>query len=77
MSYLSAAALENDGIAPTPRLLQTSGVESTKNVVDLTDADDDAVEDLSSVVVHKVEGVPANENDQPKDEEDQTEELNK
>ena len=66
MSYLPAAAQENYGLAPTPRLSQTTRVEPTNNVVDVIDVDDDGVEDLSSEVVHKVEAVPANENDQPK-----------
>ena len=70
MSYLAEAAQENDCLAPTPRVLQTTGVEPTHNVVDLTDADDDDVEDLLSEVLHKVEAVPANDNDQPKYEED-------
>ena len=52
-------------------------MEPTHNVVDLTDADENDIEDLSSEVVPKVEAVPANENDQPKDEEDQSKELNK
>ena len=68
MSYLPAAAQENSGLAPTPRLSQTTRVEPTNNVVDVTDADDDGVEDLSSEVVHKVKAVPSNNNDQPKDE---------
>ena len=45
--------------------------------MELTDADEDDVEDLSSEVVHKLEYIPANEKYQPKDEEDQAEELNK
>ena len=43
MSYIVAPARENSGLAPTPRVLQTTGVEPTHNVVDLTDADDDDV----------------------------------
>ena len=77
MSYLAAAAWENAGLATTPQVYQTIGVETTQNVVDLIDADDDDVEDLRSEVVHKVEAVLANENDHPKDEEDQAEEPNK
>ena len=77
MSYLAAAARENAGLAPTPQLLQTTGLEPTHDVVDLADAYEDDVEDLSSEVVHKVEAVPENENDNPKDDEDQSEELNK
>ena len=56
---------------------QTTGVEPTHNAVYLIDADDNDVEYLSSEVVHKVEDVTANDNDQPKDEEDQAAELNK
>ena len=60
MSYIAAADRENAGLAQTPRVLQTTGVEPTQNIVDLIDADDDDDEDLISEVVHKVEDVPAN-----------------
>ena len=109
MSYLAVSAWANAGIAPNPQVSQTTDMESTHNIVDLTEqppaplcgaggasacaggmegagavrrgrhapcplaeqgavteADDYDVEDLSSEVVHKVEAVPANENDQPK-----------
>ena len=69
MLYLDAAARENDGLAPTPGVSHSTGVEPTHNVVELTDVDDDDDEDLSSEVVNKVENVPENENDQPEDEE--------
>ena len=77
MSYMDAAAQANAGLVPTPRVSQTIGVEPTHNVVDLTDADDDDDEDVSSEVVHKVEYVLENDNNQPEDEEDQAEEPNK
>ena len=60
MSYITAAAQENSGLALTPQVSQTIGVEPIYNVVDLTDADDNDVEDLSSEVVHKLEFVPEN-----------------
>ena len=41
MLYMAAAARANAGIAPTPRVLHTTGVEPTHNCVDLTDADYD------------------------------------
>ena len=71
MSYMSAAARADAVLASTPQVSHTTGVEHKHNVVDLTDADDDDYEDLSSEVVHKVENVPENENNKPKDEEDQ------
>ena len=77
MSYLSAASRENSGLAQTSQVLHTTGVEPTYNVVDLIDADDDDVEDLTSEVVHKVGSIPANDNNQPKDKRDQAEELKK
>ena len=77
MLYLAASNRSKAGLAPTSQLLQTTGLEPTHNVVNLTDAYEDGIEDLSSEVVHKMEAVPENQNDQPKDEEDQTEELNK
>ena len=45
--------------------------------MDLVDADDDDDEYLSSEVVHKVENVPENENDQPEDKKEQAEEHNR
>ena len=77
MLYMSVDAQANSGLAPTPRVLYTTGVELTHNIVELIDADDDNDEDLISEVVHKVEYLPENENNQPKDEEDQAEEPNK
>ena len=77
MLYLAASNRSKAGLAPTSQLLQTTGLEPTHNVVNLTDAYEDGIKDLSSEVVHKMEAVPENQNDQPKDEEDQTEELNK
>ena len=41
MPYLAASAWSNAGLAPTPRVWQTTVVEPTHNVVDLTDSDDD------------------------------------
>ena len=73
MSYMAAADQANAGLAPTPRVSQTTGVEPIHKFVDLTDADDDDYEDLSSEVVHKLEDVPENQNNQPEDEEDQAE----
>ena len=58
MSYLAAAAWENYGLASTPRLLHTTGVEPTHNIVEFIDSNDDDVEYLSSEVVHEVEAVP-------------------
>ena len=77
MSYLAAAAWTNAGLAPTTLVSQTTGVEPTHNIVYLTDADDDDVEDLSNEMVHKVEAVHANDKYQPKYEEEQAEEINK
>ena len=79
MSYLAASARANAGLALTPGVLHTTGVELTHNVVDLIDTDDYDDEDLRSEVVHKVENVPENENenDQPEDEEEQAEEHNR
>ena len=51
-------------------------METTHNVVELTDSDDDDDEYLSSEAVHKVENVTNNKNDQPEAEEYQAEELN-
>ena len=45
--------------------------------MDIVDADDNNDEYLSSKVVHKVEYLPENENNQPEDEEYQSEEPNK
>ena len=47
MSYIAEADRENAGLAKTPRVLQTTGVEPTHNVLDLTDADDDDYKDLN------------------------------
>ena len=58
MSYMTAAAWANAGLALNPRVSQTTCVEPTHNVVELIDADDDDDEDLSSELVHKVEDVP-------------------
>ena len=77
MSYLAAAAWANTGLAPTPQVSHTTGLEPIDKIVDLTDADENDVQDLSSEVVYKVESVPANEKDQPKDKEYQAEELKK
>ena len=74
---MAAASRANSDLTLTPRVLQTTGVEPTHNVVDLTDVNDDDDEDLSSEVVHKVEDVPESENNHPKDEEYQAEEPNK
>ena len=41
MPYLAAAAQANTGLAPTIGVSQLTGVGSTNNVVDLTDATDD------------------------------------
>ena len=60
MSYLAAADRANSGLALTPGVSQTTGVELTHNVLDLTDVDDDYDEDLISEVIHKVENVPEN-----------------
>ena len=77
MPYLAAAYCANSGLAPTPGVFQTTGVEPNNNVVDLTDADDNDDEDLSSEVVHKVENVPGSKNDQPEDYKEQAEEHNR
>ena len=58
MSYLSAADRANSGLASTPGLSQTTGVEPTHNVLDLIDVYDDYDEDLISEVIHKVANVP-------------------
>ena len=76
MSYMAAAAWANACLALNPRVLQITGVEPTHNVVDLTDTDEDDDKDLSSEVVHKVDDLHENENNEPKDEEDQSEEPN-
>ena len=77
MPYMAASARANASLAPNPRLLHTTGVEHTHNVVDLIYADDYDDEDLSSEVLHKVEYVPENENNHTEYEEDQAEEPNK
>ena len=71
MSYVSADDRANYGLTPAPEVLQTTWVESTNKIVDLTDTDDDDFEYLISEVVHKVEAVPENEKYQTKDEKDQ------
>ena len=45
--------------------------------MDITDADDYDDEDLISELLHKVKNVPENENDHPRYEENQEEELNR
>ena len=65
MTYMAAAAQENAGLAPTPQVSQITGLEPTHNIVDLIDADGDDDEDLSSEVVHELEDVSENENNQP------------
>ena len=76
MSYMDVAARANAGLAPTPRVSQNTGVETTHKVLELKDSYEDGDENLSSEVVHIVEDVPENEKNQPEDEEDQAEESN-
>ena len=44
MLYLSALTWGNSDLAPTPCVLQTTGVEPTHKIMNLTDVDDDDVE---------------------------------
>ena len=64
ISYLAAAANSNAGLAPSTELSQTTGVEPTQSVVDLTDADDKDDKEEEIMKVPKVEDLPENEEDQ-------------